>query len=97
MAASVKAAAGSLFELSLSNPTATAAYVKLYNKASAPTPASDVPVLTVPLPANSVVVQQFGALGKRFAAGIALGITGAIGKTDTTATVAGLQIHGTYL
>ena len=97
VAASVKASAGALFELSLSNPTATAAYVKLYNKASAPVPASDVPVLTIPLPANSAVVQQFGALGKRFATGIALGITGAIGKTDTTATVAGLQIHGTYL
>jgi hypothetical protein len=97
VAASVKASAGALFELSLSIPTATAAYVKLYNKASAPVPASDVPVLTITLPANSAVVQQFGALGKRFATGIALGITGAIGKTDTTATVAGLQIHGTYL
>ena len=97
VAAAVKASAGSLFELSLANPTATPAYVKLYNKASAPAPATDTPVLTIPLPAGSANVYAFGAVGKRFSTGIAIGITAAIGKTDTAATVAGLQVHATYV
>ena len=100
-AASVKSTAGNLFELTISNPTATAAYVKLYNKASAPTVGTDVPVLTIPVPATAAgvgtVTLNLGILGKRFATGIALAVTGAAVATDTTATVAGIQINGTYI
>ena len=39
-----------MYVLTASNPTATAAYLKLYNKASAPTVGTDVPVLTITLP-----------------------------------------------
>ena len=95
--ASVKATAGNLYEYSLSNPTATPVYVKLYNKASAPTVGTDVPVLTVPVPANSTVSAQLGAVGKRFATGIAVAVTGAIGATDTTNAVAGVQVNATYI
>lgn len=93
----VKASAGHLFELTVSNVTATAAYVKLYNKTTAPTVGTDVPVLTIPVPANTTLAFQFGGFGKRFAAGIAAAVTGAIAATDTTATVAGIQLSGTYL
>lgn len=100
-AASVKSTAGNLFELTISNPTATAAYVKLYNKASAPTVGTDVPVLTIPVPATAAgvgtVTLNLGILGKRFATGIAIAVTGAAVATDTTATVAGIQINGTYI
>ena len=96
-AAVQKASAGNLFEITASNPTATAAYLKLYNKATAPTVGTDVPVLTIPIPANSQIAIPFGALGKRFSAGIALAITAAIAATDTGASVAGVQISGTYL
>ncbi len=99
-AASVKATAGNLFELTISNPTATAAYVKLYNKASAPTVGTDVPVLTIPVPATAagvgLVQLNLGNLGKRFATGIALAVTAAAASTDTAATVAGIQVNGTY-
>lgn len=95
--ASVKASAGNLFELSLSNPTATPIYVKLYNKASAPTVGTDVPVKTIPVPANTDVQVAFGSQGKRFATGLAIAATGAIGATDTTNAVAGVQINGTYI
>lgn len=95
-AAAIKASAGNLFELTVSNVTATAAYVKLFNKASAPTVGTDVPLFTVPVPANSTVSAEYGALGKRFAAGIAISVTGAIAATDTTNAVAGVQISATY-
>lgn len=95
--ASVKASAGNLFELTASNPTATPAFLKLYNKASAPTVGTDVPIVTIPVPANSNVAIPFGSQGKRFATGIAVAVTGAIGATDTTNAVAGVQINATYI
>lgn len=96
-AASIKASAGHLFEITISNPTATPAYVKLYNKASAPTVGTDVPVLTVPVAANSTVQFDLGQVGKRFATGIAVATTGAIAATDTTNAVAGVQNNFTYI
>ena len=92
-----KTAAGSLFEISASNPTATAAFLKLYNKASAPTVGTDVPLITIPIPANSVIAMEFGVLGKRFSLGIASAITALIASTDTGVAVAGIQVSGSYL
>lgn len=97
VATSVKTSAGTIYGISASNPTATAAYLKLYNKASAPAPASDTPFRTIPVPANSDVFVNFGEMGHRCATGIAYGITGAIGKTDTTATAAGIQVAADYI
>lgn len=96
-AASVKASAGNLFEITASNVTATATFVKLYNKASAPTVGTDVPVLTISVPANTTVAMQFGSQGKRFATGIALAVTAAAAATDTAAAVAGVQLNATYI
>lgn len=97
-ASSQKTSAGSLFEISADNMTAAAKFVKLYNKASAPTVGTDVPVLTIPIPANGHVALAFGANGKRFTTGIAMAITGAQPVADTTATAAGdVHVHGTYI
>ncbi len=96
-ATSVKTTAASLYELTIANTTATPVYVKLYNKTSAPTVGTDVPVVTLPVAANTTVMYEFGVVGKRFAAGLAYAVTGAAAATDTTATVAGVQIHGSYL
>ena len=95
-ASNQKSSAGNLFELSVSNPTATAAAVKLYNKATAPTVGTDVPILTIPIAAGAMVSLSFGELGKRFATGISMAITAAIAATDTASSVAGVQVHGTY-
>jgi hypothetical protein len=84
----VKASAGTLFSAACSNNGAAAAFVKLYNKASNPTLASDVPVLIIPIPASSVVSVNLGTLGHRFATGIALAITNLVGDTDATAVAA---------
>lgn len=96
-AAAVKTSAGNLFEVTAYNPTATPAFWKFYNKASAPTVGTDTPVLTVPIPANGLVQLNFGALGKRFATGIGSAVTAAAVKTDTGVTVAGIQLNATYV
>lgn len=95
-ASNQKSSAGNLFELSVSNPTATAVAVKLYNKATPPTVGTDVPILTIPIAAGAIVSLSFGQLGKRFATGISLAITAAVAATDTASSVAGVQVHGTY-
>ena len=96
-AASIKASVGNLFELTLSNTSASAAYVKLYNKSSAPTVGTDVPVMTIPVARLSAFVQNFGVIGKRFTSGIAIAVTGGIEATDTTNAPAGVQILATYI
>ena len=97
----VKATAGTLYEITISNPTATAAYVKLYNKATAPTVGTDVPVMTISVPATSAttmpVAIPFGQVGKRFATGIGIACTAAAPANDTGVSVAGIQISATYI
>lgn len=92
----IKAAAGNLCEMTISNVTDTPVYVKLYDKKTAPVLATDVPVITIPILANSVELFEFGTIGKRFTLGIGISVTGAIGATDTTNAVAGVQINSTY-
>jgi len=97
-AAVIKASAGSLFEISLSSAVATAAYVKLYNKATAPVPGTDIPILTIAIPAaTNEVLYEFGSMGKRFTLGIGIAITAAAAATDVAVSVAGIQVHATYL
>jgi hypothetical protein len=88
-ATNVKATAGHVYELTVDNFTASIKWFKLYNKATAPTVGTDVPVLTIPVPANSYVTLNFGTTGKRFATGIGIAITGAQAVADTTAVAAG--------
>lgn len=93
----IKSTSGCLYELTVSNVTATAIFVKLYNKASAPTVGTDVPIVTLSVPANTTLPVEFGALGKRFSTGIAIAATAAAPATDTAVAVAGVQISGTFL
>jgi len=96
-ATSLKATAGNVFVVAASNVSASGRFVKFYNKATAPTVGTDVPVLVVPVAANSTVAIEFGILGMRFATGIAYAITGAIADADTTAVGAGeVKLHITY-
>jgi hypothetical protein len=90
-ATSVKASAGTLFEISVYNNSATIAYLKLYNSATAPTCGSGTPVARYLIPGAS----SGGAgsnvnitLGKSFGTGIAYCVTTGIGDTDTTAVAA---------
>jgi len=88
----VKASAGRVVGYHFTNNTAAAKYIKLYNKASAPTVGTDTPVTTLILPASSQIFAQFVG-GLSFATGIGYGITGAVADNDTTA-VAANDVHG---
>lgn len=96
-AAFVKALAGNLMEISISNVTAATIYVKLYNKATAPTVGTDVPLVTIPVLAGAVASFEYGFMGKRFNLGIALAVTAAAAATDVAVITAGAQIHLTYI
>lgn len=85
----VKASPGDLYEVSLTNNTAAAKFFKFYNKASAPTVGTDVPIFTISIPVNSQLSFEFGGQGKRFNLGIAYAITNLQPVSDTTAIAAG--------
>lgn len=85
---SVKASAGTLWSIVASNSGASAVYLKLYNKASAPTVGTDTPALTIQLPASGTVSVGGGANGLRFGTGLALAITAGVADTDTAAVAA---------
>ena len=77
-----------------SNTGAAAAYVKLYNKATAPTVGTDVPAMILVVPAAVSGVPGFctlpiGFSGFRFALGLGVAITGGAADADTTAVAAG--------
>jgi hypothetical protein len=77
-----------------SNIGATTAFVKLYNKATAPTVGTDVPAMIIPVPAAVAGVPGVAQIspgfnGFRFALGLGLAITGAVADNDTTAVAAG--------
>lgn len=76
------------------NEGASVAYVKLYNKATAPTVGTDIPEMTIPVAAAvsgvpGVATIPMGFHGFRFALGLGIAITGAAIYTDTTAVAAG--------
>ncbi len=84
----IKGSAGTVYGIVASNINAAIRYVKFYNKATAPTVGTDVPILVIPIPATSVVSINCGALGLRFGTGIGLGITTGAADTDTGAVAA---------
>lgn len=96
-ATSVKASSGGLYVLDVFNGTAATIYVKLFNKSSAPTVGTDLPVIVIPVAAGAAFFQEFGAIGRRFTAGIAYSVTGAAADSDATAIAAGAKIGVTYL
>jgi len=76
------------------NIGATVAFVKLYNKATAPTVGTDVPVMIITVPAAVAGVPGTaqvmpGFNGYRFPLGLGIAITGAVADSDTTAVAAG--------
>jgi hypothetical protein len=77
-----------------SNIGASAAFVKLFNKATAPVVGTDVPEMIIPVPAAvggvpGVVEISPGFNGYRFPLGLGIAITGGSADSDTTAVAAG--------
>ena len=71
------------------NAKATVVFLKLYNKASAPTVGTDVPVLTFALKPQQNFDISAETLGFNFATGCSYCITAGAADTDTTAIAAG--------
>jgi len=71
----------------LSNNGAAAAFVKLYNKASAPTVGTDIPLICLTVPALGHAPLDVNGL--LFATGLSIAITNLAPDTDTTAVAAG--------
>lgn len=84
---SVKVTAGDLFKISGYNASATARFLKLYNKASAPTVGSDTPIWTEYLLPTSRFSFSF-EVPLYFSAGIAYALTVNAADADTTALTA---------
>jgi hypothetical protein len=91
-ATSVKASVGNIYAGVLGNNGGTAAYFKIYNKASAPTVGTDTPIATILIPAGQTIPINLGP-GNGFSTGFAYAITGGAADTDTTA-VAADQVTG---
>jgi hypothetical protein len=97
-ATSIKASAGTIGYLTASNVNAAARYLKLYDKASAPTVGTDVPVATFIIPGNTagagtnIPLSTYGML---FSTGIAFALT--VEATDAGSTgVAASEIVVNY-
>lgn len=89
-ATSVKGSAGQLYTILAHNINAAVRYLKLYNKATAPTVGTDTPILTMPIPGNTA-----GAgfvincdKGWAFSLGVAAAITTGVADADTGAVAA---------
>jgi hypothetical protein len=85
--ANLKASPGQIYGIQVVNVGATLAYLKIFNKATAATLATDTPVMNIPIPANTtgagVVIQV--PVGISFTNGISYAVTAGIALLDNTA------------
>lgn len=86
-ATSVKGSAGQVYGLAVTNSNSSARYLKLYNKASAPTVGTDTPHFDVMIPGSGGVALSF-AVGIVFGTGIAYALTTGAADADTGAVAA---------
>ena len=88
-ATSVKTSAGQVFNIQGFNVnTSSPRYLKIYNKASAPTVGTDTPIAVYLIPPNYSGVVCEISNGLACSTGIAFAITGGIADTDATAIAA---------
>lgn len=84
----VKASAGQVYNVQAFNVAASARFLKLYNKATAPTVGTDTPIATWLVPANGSGFVIEISSGLACSAGIAFALTGGMADTDATAIAA---------
>lgn len=88
-ATSAKASAGNVHHIAGYNAAAALRYLKLYNKASAPTVGTDTPLMTLALPGQTAFEFSFPDGGRYFSTGIAYGLTTGVADNDTGALTSG--------
>jgi hypothetical protein len=86
-ATSIKGASGSVGSITVNNTSAAIKYLKFYNKATAPTVGTDIPVLVFAVPPTSTVVFA-PTVAIPFTAGIASATTALGTDADATAVTA---------
>lgn len=97
-AAVSKASAGVVLNLEANNAAAADKFVRLYNKATAPTVGTDVPIVVIAIKANTSKEIEFGTVGKRFSTGIGHAITNLGTALDATVVAAGdVQLAYDYI
>lgn len=92
-ATALKSSSGTVFNITISNLSASPVSFKLYNKSSTPTVGTDVPLLCITVAAGSTESRNFGRLGKRCSSGIAYAVTANPAISDTTAASAGAILN----
>ena len=98
----VKATAGQLYKLRLTNFATTVRYVKLYNATAANTTVgTTTPIDTIPVPAGSstaptVITESFGGLGLTFGTALCLAATTGLADNDTGAPSANDVVATAY-
>lgn len=92
-ATSVKASVGTIGTLILTNTSATWAYFKLVNKASAPTVGTDTAIINIGVAPNTTQDCSTAFAGLRMGTGISYYVSGGSSLTDNTALLAA----GTFL
>lgn len=80
------------------NTTATLYYLKFYDKATAPTCGTDVPIFVIPVPTTGTAGQGGGVslpmdTGLQFNLGVGFCLTGGIADNDTTVAATGVAIN----
>ena len=94
----VKGSAGTLYSLDLDGVATTTVWVKLYDKATAPTCGTDTPVQRYLIPLNSTAANggghaiPIGPVGMQFANGISYCLNTGIVDSDTAAVAANTAI-----
>jgi hypothetical protein len=83
----VKATAGAVYAIFASNANAAWRYLKVYNKATAPTVGTDVPVITIGIPPNDTVSHTLPG-GHTNTTGIGIALTTESTTAGTTAVAA---------
>ncbi|WP_370677445.1 hypothetical protein [Pleomorphomonas sp. PLEO] len=83
-----KASAGRLYKIYGYNAATTVRYLKLYNKATAPTVGTDAPVVTIALTPSREFDIDLGLIGHYFSTGIAYALTTGAADADTGALTA---------
>lgn len=88
-ATAVKATGGTIYAIIANNTTAAARYVRLFQKATAPTLGTDVPSVVVTVPAGSSKEISYAPSGLLFGSGIGVAVTTDAAQLGSTAATAG--------
>ena len=96
----VAAVKTNIYEIVAVNTTATLYFLKLYDKATAPTCGTDTPVMTLPIPfgtsSSGGGVSVPIPVGAQFINGFGFCITGGIADNDSTSAATGIAVNFLY-